>query len=232
MFGHERGAFTGAVNRRTGAFSAAEAGTLFLDEIGELPLEAQPKLLRALDGYEVRSVGASGPGARHDARVVCATHVPLEQRIVEGEFRRDLFHRLEVFVVEVPPLRARRGDIAPIAREIMRQATREMAGCAPGRRELTSAALARLVAHDWPGNVRELRNVLLRAADVCVVAQIDAPAIERAMRSKAPLGGAQQPTRVTPSLAKALFAQHKGNLTAAARSAGIPRTSFRKLLRR
>src|SRR6185436_14942739 len=105
LFGHERGAFTGAVSKRAGAFAEAEGGTLFLDEIGELPIDAQPKLLRALDGYEVRRVGAAGSGKRANVRVVAATHVPLEERVATGRFRRDLFHRLEVFVIDVPPLR-------------------------------------------------------------------------------------------------------------------------------
>ena len=121
LFGHERGAFTGANVRRLGAFAEADGGTLFLDEVGDLPLDAQPKLLRALDGYELRRVGATGSGARADVRVVAATHVPLEQRVMDGEFRRDLFHRLECFVVQVPPLRERRGDIAAIARELLSQ---------------------------------------------------------------------------------------------------------------
>ena len=222
MFGHERGAFTGAVNRRMGAFVEAEGGTLFLDEIGELPLDAQPKMLRALDGYEVRRVGAGGSGQKHDARVVVATHVPLEERVADGRFRRDLFHRLEVFVVEVPPLRARRGDIAAIARELLRQMVTTI-----GKRELTSAALARLAAHEWPGNVRELRNVLFRAADYSVVPQLDVPVIERAMRVKKP---AERQLQMTPTLAKAWLVQHEGNLTAAARAAGYPRTTFRKML--
>ncbi|MEO8799016.1 MAG: sigma 54-interacting transcriptional regulator, partial [Polyangiaceae bacterium] len=160
LFGHERGAFTGAVNDRAGAFAEAEGGTLFLDEIGELPLDAQPKLLRALDGYEIRRVGARGAGRKSDVRVIAASHVPLARRVEEGLFRRDLFHRLEVFVVQIPPLRERPGDIAAIARFILAHQEREI-----GKRELSSAALARLVAYDFPGNVRELRNVLLRAAD-------------------------------------------------------------------
>ncbi len=222
MFGHERGAFTGAVTRRAGAFVEAQGGTLFLDEIGELPLDAQPKMLRALDGYEVRRVGGAGGGQKHDARVVLATHVPLEERVLEGRFRRDLFHRLEVFVVEVPPLRARRADIAAIARELLRQMIPTI-----GKRELSSAALARLSAHDWPGNVRELRNVLFRAADLSVTTQLDVALVERAMRVRRP---GEKQLELTPTLAKAWLAQHGGNMTAAARAAGYPRTTFRKLL--
>src|SRR5581483_3843697 len=132
----------------------------FLDEIGDLPLDAQPKILRALDGYEVRRVGGAGSGRRADVRVVAATHARLEQRVARNEFRRDLYHRLECFVIHVPPLRERRGDIGGIARELLRQLASDV-----GHRTLTAGALSRLAAHGWPGNVRELRNVLCRAAD-------------------------------------------------------------------
>jgi two-component system, NtrC family, response regulator GlrR len=222
MFGHERGAFTGAVAKRAGAFAEAEGGTLFLDEIGELPMDAQPKLLRALDGYEVRRVGGS-VGRRSNVRVVAATHVPLEAKVAAGEFRRDLFHRLEVFVVEVPPLRARREDIAPIARKLMERMESEVGG-----RTLTSSAVARLAAYEWPGNVRELRNVLYRACDAAAPsAVIDARHIERGM------GGREEPDKrvVTPSLARAMLRTHENNLSAAARAVGCPRTTFRKLLK-
>jgi DNA-binding NtrC family response regulator len=223
LFGHERGAFTGAHARRMGAFAEAAGGTLFLDEVGDLPLEAQPKLLRALDGYEVRRVGASGSGARADVRVVAATHAPLEQRVTAGLFRRDLFHRLECFVVQVPPLRERRGDIAPIARELLSQLNAQV-----GHRALTPAALARLAAYEWPGNVRELRNVLCRAADATARGgSIDVPDIDRALRRRS---HAEAPA-LTPRAAQTLLQEHAGNLSAAARAAGMPRTSFRKLLR-
>jgi DNA-binding NtrC family response regulator len=224
LFGHERGAFTGAHARRAGAFADADGGTLFLDEVGDLPLDAQPKLLRALDGYEVRRVGASGAGARADVRVVAATHAPLEQRVMAGQFRRDLFHRLECFVVHVPPLRERRGDVAPIARELLSQVADQV-----GPRTLTPAALARLASHDWPGNVRELRNALCRAADATARGgNIDARDIDRALRRRSATTAAPS---VTPRAARALLDEQGGNLSAAARAAGMPRTSFRKLLR-
>jgi transcriptional regulator with GAF, ATPase, and Fis domain len=222
LFGHERGAFTGAVARREGAFRDAERGSLFLDEIGELPLEAQPKLLRALDGYEIRRVGGAGPGRPPDVRVIAATHAPLESRVTIGTFRRDLFHRLEVFVVEVPPLRARKGDIAAIGRHLLEQMEPEL-----GRRRLTSAAIARLLVHDWPGNVRELRNVLYRASDLAVTSEaLDAPHIERGFRH--PSGPPR--AEMSASQAQAILAEHSNNLSAAARAAGYPRTTFRKLL--
>ena len=222
LFGHERGAFTGAVQRRVGAFTEAEGGTLFLDEIGELTIDAQPKLLRALDGYEVRRVGAAGSGRKADARVVAATHVPLLDQVSRGRFRRDLYHRLEVFVVEIPPLRARPGDVLPIARRLLSQLEPEI-----GRRRLTPAAIAQLTAHDWPGNVRELRNVLLRAADFARGQRwIDASVVERALRRQD-----LRTLTLTPEQAKEWLVSHGGNVSAAARAAGIPRTTFRKLLR-
>jgi DNA-binding NtrC family response regulator len=223
LFGHERGAFTGAVARRAGAFAEAEGGTLFLDEIGDLPLDAQPKLLRALDGYEVRRVGSAGAGKRTNVRVVAATHVSLEERVTAGLFRRDLFHRIEVFVVQVPPLRARRGDIPPIAKEVLSRLAPEV-----GRRHLTPAALARLAAYEWPGNVRELRNVLYRACDRTMGRDcIEVDDIVATM----PRVESRSPTRLSPSMARALLRDHAGNLSAAARAAGMPRTTFRKLTR-
>jgi two-component system nitrogen regulation response regulator GlnG len=222
LFGHERGAFTGAHARRMGAFTEAEGGTLFLDEVGDLPLEAQPKLLRALDGYEIRRVGAPGSGKRADVRVVAATHAPLEQRVTASAFRRDLFHRLECFVVNVPPLRERRGDIPAIARELLSQVAPQV-----GTKMLTSSALARLASHAWPGNVRELRNVLCRAADASVRATtIDSDDIDRALRRDRTI----RPAGLTPEAARALLRDSGGNLSAAARAAFMPRTSFRKLL--
>jgi DNA-binding NtrC family response regulator len=221
LFGHERGAFTGAIARRAGAFRDAEGGTLFLDEIGELPLEAQPKLLRALDGYEVRAVGASGSGSRANVRVIAATHQRLEQLVTERLFRRDLFHRLEAFVLELPPMRARRGDIASIARAVLDHLEPDF-----GRRRLTPGAIARLAAHEWPGNVRELRNVLLRACDLGEEA-LDVREIDLSLR----IDAVDESVRaISPALAKALLREHNGNLSAAARAAGCPRTTFRKLL--
>jgi len=222
LFGHERGSFTGAHARRLGAFAEADGGTLFLDEVGDLPLDAQPKLLRALDGYEVRRVGSAGGGRPADVRVIAATHAPLEERVTAGLFRRDLFHRLECFVVHVPPLRERRGDIAAITHELLEQIAPQV-----GKRTVSPAALARLAAHDWPGNVRELRNVLCRAADATTRAHgIDAREVDAALRRKPRKG-----TTLAPEAARAILAAHKGNLSAAARAADVPRTTFRKLLK-
>jgi transcriptional regulator with GAF, ATPase, and Fis domain len=155
LFGHERGAFTGAVATRQGAFELADKGTLFLDEIGELPLDVQPKLLRVLETKEFRRVGGNKT-LRSDVRVVAATKRDLQREVAAGKFREDLYFRLAVVPITVPPLRLRREDIPALVQHILKAA---------GGDELTMppAALQALSAHDWPGNVRELRNVLDRA---------------------------------------------------------------------
>ena len=226
LFGHERGAFTGAVAKRLGAFVEAEGGTLFLDEIADLALDAQPKLLRALDGYEVRGVGSVGSGRRADVRVITATHIPLYERVQVGLFRKDLFHRLEVFVLEVPPLRERRGDILPIANALLQHMGTEY-----GPRDLTQSAASELIGHHWQGNVRELHATLMRAAVYAKARQcrlIDAGAVRRALRRAALAPAAS----LTGGRAHSLLVAHEGNVSAAARAAGVPRTTFRKLLER
>ncbi len=227
FFGHEKGSFTGAVARRRGAFEEAEGGTLFLDEIGDLPIDAQPKLLRALDGYGIRSVGATGSAQRRDVRVVAATHAPLRERVRQGGFRRDLFHRLEVFTIHLPPLRDRRGDIGPIARALLRSMEHEV-----GPRELSSAGLARLAAEPWAGNVRELRNVLLRAATLAPGETIDAVDVDHALGPSHDVPEIAPPpsSGLTPAIAKTILREHGGNVSAAARAARFPRSTFRKLL--
>jgi transcriptional regulator with PAS, ATPase and Fis domain len=157
LFGHERGAFTGATNARRGVFEEAHGGTLFLDEIGELPLELQPKLLRVLETREVRAVGGRGTRAV-DVRVIAATNRRLAEAANKNEFRRDLFYRLAVARVTIPPLRDRPEDIAPLARAFLRTATGDAAA------ELPPDLAAMLSSYAWPGNVRELRNVIERYA--------------------------------------------------------------------
>ena len=157
LFGHERGAFTGAERARIGAFEQANGGTLFLDEIGELPLDLQPKLLRVLETREVRPVGGRGTRAV-DVRIVAATNRNLEDAAQKNEFRRDLFYRLAVVRVVVPPLRDRPEDILPLARLLLRRV--------PGfeRAEIPADVEVMLTRYPWPGNVRELRNVMDRFA--------------------------------------------------------------------
>ncbi|MBK6691202.1 MAG: sigma 54-interacting transcriptional regulator [Myxococcales bacterium] len=155
LFGHERGAFTGAVATRQGAFELADRGTLFLDEIGELPLDVQPKLLRVLETKEFRRVGGNKT-LRADTRVIAATKRDLQREVAAGKFREDLYFRLAVVPITVPPLRLRREDIPPLIQHILKAAHGDELALAPG-------TLQALTAHDWPGNVRELRNVLERA---------------------------------------------------------------------
>jgi transcriptional regulator with GAF, ATPase, and Fis domain len=159
LFGHEKGSFTGATEKKIGKFEAANHGTIFLDEIGEMNVGTQAKLLRILEGHPFERVGGSVP-IRVDVRVVAATNQPLEQAIQDGRFRRDLFFRLQVVEIRVPPLRERESDVVILAQHFLRRFVRET-----GRkiRGFTPAALAKMQEYDWPGNVRELRNVVERA---------------------------------------------------------------------
>lgn len=161
LFGHTRGAFTGAVQSRTGRIEAADGGTLFLDEIGEMPMSLQAKMLRFLENGELQRVG-DNETLRVDVRVIAATHQPLEQRSAEKTFRLDLFHRLAVFPVEVPALRIRKDDLPSLTEHFLAQMGQEMP-----RKRLTPAALAKLQEYAWPGNVRELMHVLERGTILC-----------------------------------------------------------------
>lgn len=162
LFGHEKGAFTDAQKRRIGRFELADHGTLFLDEVGEVPLELQPKLLRVLQEQEFERVGGTKP-VRVDVRIVAATNRDLSKAVEAGRFRADLFYRLAVFPVEVPPLRRRPSDCAVLAEAFLRSQSQRLGKPITG---LTPKALDALLAHDWPGNVRELANVIERAAIV------------------------------------------------------------------
>ena len=163
LFGHERGAFTGAVERALGKFELADKGTLFLDEISDLPLDLQAKLLRVLQEHEFMRVGGREP-TRSDARIISATNRDLADQVRKGRFREDLFFRLNVVPIVVPPLRARRSDIPELIRYFVQKINREMKVQISG---LVPDAEALLVEHAWPGNVRELENALIRA---CVLA--------------------------------------------------------------
>jgi Nif-specific regulatory protein len=159
LFGHEKGAFTGATEKKVGKFEAAHRGTIFLDEIGEMAVGAQAKLLRVLEGHPFERVGG-GAAIKVDVRVVAATNQPLEQAVRAGAFRRDLFFRLQVVEIQIAPLRERKGDIPILAQHFLRRFVRET-----GRkvRGFTPAALRKMEEYSWPGNVRELRNVVERA---------------------------------------------------------------------
>jgi formate hydrogenlyase transcriptional activator len=156
LFGHERGAFTGADRVHIGLFERAHRSTLFLDEVGELPLSAQVKLLRVLQERQVRRVGGAAQ-IDVDVRLIAATNRPLAAMVADGRFREDLYYRLDVFAIRVPPLRERRGDLAPLVTALLAQLS-ERLGLDPP--PVTRTVLSRLDAHDWPGNVRELANVL------------------------------------------------------------------------
>jgi len=158
LFGHEKGAFTGAAARHTGKFEQAHKGTLFLDEIGDMPAVMQAKLLRVLEEGEIERVGGSG-AQKVDVRVVTATHRNLEEQVRTGAFRQDLYHRILVFPVQLPPLRDRKDDIAALVEHFNRSIS-AMNGWKP--KPFTAAAVAALQRHTWPGNVRELRNAVER----------------------------------------------------------------------
>ncbi len=159
LFGHEKGAFTGAIGARPGRFELADGGTLLLDEIGDLPSEVQAKLLRVLQDHEVQRLGARSP-RKVDVRIVAATNHDLERRIAEGTFRQDLYYRLAVFVIQIPPLRERRDDIPLLAWSIVNRRQGEL-----GRHieRISRQSMDALQAYPWPGNVRELENVIERA---------------------------------------------------------------------
>jgi len=159
LFGHTKGAFTGATQARAGLFRSAEGGTIFLDEIGEISQALQVRLLRAVQEHEVTPVGASSP-ARFDARIICATNRDLEKEVGEGRFREDLFYRLNVIEVHLPPLRERREDIPLLARHFVKHTAREQA---QDEKPIEAAAMSALINYNWPGNVRELQNAVERA---------------------------------------------------------------------
>ena len=198
FFGHVRGSFTGAVKDRAGRFETAEGGTIFLDEIGEIPLDIQNKLLRVLQERRYERVGDDRT-RRADVRIIAATNRDLKQAVAAGRFREDLFYRLNVFPIQVPPLRERLDDIPLLAKHFVELSTRELK-CA--RPRLTRAAVAKLQNYDWPGNVRELRNVIERGVilahggalefDLPVGNQPASPA-----RSALPAGDATQPEILT-----------------------------------
>ncbi len=205
MFGHVRGAFTGALRDRLGRFEVASEGTLFLDEVGDLPLPLQVKLLRVLQDGTFERVGENRT-RQSRARVIAATHVDLPRAVREGRFREDLFYRLRVVPIEIPPLRARREDIEPLARTILaRVAARH------GRTlRFSPDALRDLLSHDWPGNVRELENALEYAVAICrgqTILPEDLPALvpggEAAAREQAPVAP-PAPPRAEGTLAESV----------------------------
>ena len=176
LFGHERGAFTGAVSQTVGRFQAADRGTLFLDEVGDLPLELQPKLLRALQEQQVERLGSGGRPTSIDVRVIAATNQDLEEMVRHRAFRADLFYRLNVLPIRVPPLRERAEDIPLLVAHFVRRFAERQ-----GKKveEVPDEAIAALKHHSWPGNVRELQNVIERAVVATTGPTLRLPAQER-----------------------------------------------------
>ncbi|MCW1842527.1 sigma-54-dependent transcriptional regulator [Prosthecomicrobium hirschii] len=229
LFGHERGAFTGAGDRKIGLFQAADGGTLFLDEVGELPPSQQAKLLKALEERVIRPVG----GVRDrpiNVRFVAATNAALEDRVRQGEFRSDLFYRLNTITLDVPPLRTRGDDVIAIAETFMAEFGRRYGRA--GLR-LSDGARRALVRHAWPGNIRELRNVIEQASLMCARDQIEDA--DLALREPAPLiapagrqpGDAIGLVDAERTLIVEALRQQGGNVTLAARRLGVSRDTLR-----
>jgi two-component system response regulator GlrR len=236
LFGHSRGAFTGAAGARAGAFEAADGGTLFLDEIGELPLPLQPKLLRVLEARTVRRLGENEVRPV-DVRFLSATHRDLRTMVNGGAFREDLYFRLAVLPVTVPPLRERPGDIALLARSFLPASSQGL---------LTGALVAEISARSWLGNVRELRNFVDRLTalgeDEALAGTAAAPATAAAIsRPLLPADWLTLPLRdlrerctnqMEQEYVRALLERHGRNVTAAAQAAGVDRTYLHRLLRK
>jgi two-component system response regulator HydG len=236
LFGHEKGSFSGAEERRLGFFEMADGGTLFLDEIGDMPISMQPKLLRVLQSGEFRRVGG-GRVLTADVRVIAATNKDLHDEVKAGAFREDLMHRINTIVIESPPLRERREDIV----ELVLFFSREMG--AAGQRRFSPEALSILRSHAWPGNIRELRNIVRRAhilSDNEVIQPSDLPPHLMAERCEAASASVVAPeshenpldlplAEVERRHILAVFRDCGGNKTAAARRLGVtPRTLYNK----
>jgi two-component system nitrogen regulation response regulator GlnG len=195
LFGHEKGAFTGAQNRSTGRFEQAEGGTLFLDEIGDMPMEAQTRLLRVLQQGEYMTVGGRTP-IRTDVRIVAATNKDLVTLIEKGLFREDLYYRLSVVPIRLPPLRERLGDVPDLVRHFLNQAEKE----GLPRKVVDQAGLERLKRHDWPGNIRELENLVRRLAALHPDDVIGPAALESELQSVRRASPREAEPRIVESL--------------------------------
>jgi DNA-binding NtrC family response regulator len=234
LFGHMKGSFTGAVADREGAFEAADGGTLFLDEIGELPIDLQPKLLRALEKREVKRVGSNKP-APVDVRIVAATNRSLAQEVERGRFREDLYYRLAVVTVTLPPLRERREDLPVLIDHFARQLSR---GAPPA---LPERVVEGLLERTWPGNVRELRNAVARALSLGAPAAAP-PAIAAAVPGAAPatidlgiplkLGRERVADAYERAYLEEALRQSGGNVSRAAEVAGVNRKFIQRAMKR
>jgi DNA-binding NtrC family response regulator len=223
LFGHTKGAFTGASQTRQGFFRAAHGGTLFLDEIGELPLHLQPKLLRALESGQITPVGSDAP-IQVDTRLVAATNRDLSKEVLEGRFRDDLYYRINVIELIVPPLSERQDDLLPLARRF----AVEFAG-APAR--LSPQAVQCLLTYGWPGNVRELRNAIQRSCllcrgDVILPEHLPPKVAALALASKDATASAGRLSQVERAAILATLEEYSGNRTHAAKKLGISRRAL------
>lgn len=228
LFGHEKGAFTGATERKLGLFEAADGGSLFLDEIGEMDLSVQAKLLKVLEQKRFRRVGGLAE-IESDARLIAATHRDLAKDVADGKFREDLFYRLNVFAIPVPPLRERREDIIPMALAFLS----EFRGSG-AQEQISPEAVQRLQAYHWPGNVRELKNVMERAAILCptgsAVQVAHLPTFEGPSTAVSKGAGDMTMGGAEKQLLESSLASHNYNLKATAADLGISRgTLYRKI---
>jgi DNA-binding NtrC family response regulator len=232
LFGHARGAFTGATHERVGLLEAAAGGTLFLDEVGELPLGMQAKLLRALQEREVRRVGENHHRSIN-VRVVAATNRSLAEEVAAGRFRKDLYYRLRVVELTVPPLRERPEDILPLARIFLVDAARQMGRTAPG---LGPDVADQLQRHAWPGNVRELRNAMERAVALSRGPLIEREDLPEDVRTALPAPTLAGPVRTLEEMEReyllAVLARNGGNRTRTAQELGIGATTLYRKLKR
>jgi two-component system NtrC family response regulator len=227
LFGHERGAFTGAVARRQGRAELAAGGTLFLDEVGEFSPAVQVKLLRFLQEREIERVGGRERIAV-DVRVIAATNADLPRAIAEGRFREDLYYRLNTVTLTVPPLRRRGEDVLMLANAFLRRARPGVTGKAP--RGFSPEALAALMAHPWAGNVRELENRVQRGAVVAAGPVITPADLELAPADARDLNLSTARERVERELIVEALARHRGNVTQAARAIDVTRPTLHALL--
>jgi DNA-binding NtrC family response regulator len=242
LFGHAKGAFTGAAANKPGLFEEANHGTLFLDEVGELPLTAQVKLNRVLQDKEIRRVGENVPFSV-DVRVIAATHRDLKAEVQAGRFREDLFYRLHVFPIRMPALRERREDIPSLAVHFL---TKHARGSKRDITAIGNAAMRALVAYNWPGNVRELENAIERAVAVAASKELDIRDLPAELRGaqvgalpaevlvKMPYREAMETARdrISREYLAVLMREFEGNVTRAAERAGIERESLHRLLKR
>ena len=231
LFGHSKGAFTGAVRSRNGLFREAHTGTLFLDELGELDLRTQAKLLRVLQEGEVRPVGEDRP-VPVDVRIVAATHQNLEQRARDGAFREDLLYRLKVVRLHVPPLRERPEDVLTLAEHFLREYGKRFGA---GPFALTPALIERLTAHRWPGNVRELSNAIESLVALSPADELDLSLLPGEASAAAPFAAATLEERMNAyerGVLVAAIESASGNRTEAAKALGIGRATLYEKLRK